>query len=109
MKWPDLVQESVCTTPITVHFEDGINEDGSPRIVAVFVGMCNYSEKAKTVFDGERKAVRRSAVAMFSGDIYPEKDIEGCVEVGNTTRRIIASSRGRNPDGTVNFTQLELI
>ena len=109
MKWPNLVPDKVCTTPITVNFEDGVNEDGSPHVVAVFSGVCNYSEKAKTVFDGERKAVRLSAVALFNGDIYPGKDVEGCVEVGNITRRIFSFSRGRNPDGTVNFTQLELV
>jgi hypothetical protein len=109
MKWVELVPDRICTTPIKVLFENGLNEDGSPHQETVFSGNCNYSEKAKTVFDGERKAVRLSAVALFNGDISPGKDIEGCVEVGNTTRRIFSFSRGRNPDGTVNFTQLELI
>ena len=31
MKWPELVPDAVCHTPITIRLEaGGINEDGSP-------------------------------------------------------------------------------
>jgi hypothetical protein len=50
-------------------------------------------------------------VALFNGDIAPDADtIEGDVEVlSGIHRRIYASQKNRNPDGTVNYTRLELI
>lgn len=111
MKWPQLVPASVCTTPIRVVVTDGINEDGTPKQVTVYDGMCNYSEKSKNVLDAERRLITLEATALIPGDIAPGKDISGdaVISSGEVTRRIYRSSRGRNPDSTVNFTQLELM
>ena len=111
MKWPELVPAGVCTTPIKVVVTDGINENGTPKQAAVFEGMCNYSEKSKNVLGEERRLITLKATALFPGDIAPGKDIAGkaIINNGTATRRIYRSSRGRNPDGTVNFTQLELM
>ena len=86
MKYPQLVPDRVCTTPITVYRESGLNRDGSPIITL-------------------------NAVALFNGDIAPDSDtIEGDVDVlSGIHRRIYASQKCRNPDGTVNYTRLELI
>ena len=49
---------------------------------------------------------------MLDGDIAPGmENIAGYVEIngGKITRTIYRASRARNPDGTVNFTQLELM
>ena len=48
MKWPELVPDSVCTIPVKIQFEDGINEDGSPKKAVLFEGNCNYSENSQT-------------------------------------------------------------
>lgn len=111
MKWPELVPDSVCTIPVKIQLEDGVNEDGSPKKIVLFEGNCNYSEKSKQVLDEERRLVQLQATALFNGDIAPGMDISGEVAVngGKVTRRIYSSSRARNPDGTVNFTQLELM
>lgn len=111
MKWPQLVPTSVCTTPIKFVVTDGINEDGTPKQVTVFEGKCNYSEKSKSILDAERRLITLKATALVPGDIAPGKDIVGnaVINGGEVTRRIYESSRGRNPDGTVNFTQLELM
>lgn len=45
MKYPQLVPDRVCTTPITVYRESGLNRDGSPKRTTIFEGKCNYSEK----------------------------------------------------------------
>ena len=111
MKWPELVPDSVCTIPVKIQFEDGINEDGSPKKAVLFEGNCNYSENSKQVLDQERRLVQLQATALFNGDIAPGLDISGEVVIngGTVIRRIYSSSRARNPDGTVNFTKLELM
>ena len=41
MKWVELVPDRICTTPIKVFLENGLNEDGSPHQETVFYGNCN--------------------------------------------------------------------
>ena len=42
MKWPELVPDSVCTIPVKIQFEDGINEDGSPKKAVLFEGYRSW-------------------------------------------------------------------
>ena len=113
MKWPELVPDAVCKTSITVRLCNGINSDGGPKYTTVYQGKCNYSEKSRQVLDAQRQLVRLEARALFNGDIAPGMDMSGKVIVSGAgteiTREIYSASRGRNPDGTVNFTQLELV
>jgi hypothetical protein len=49
-------------------------------------------------------------VALFDGDIAPELDVlTGAVEICGGCRIIYRGSKCRNPDGTVNYTKLELM
>lgn len=111
MKWPSLVPDSICHTPIKIQYEDGINEDGSPKKTVIFDGKCNYSEKSKQIMNAERQLIQLNATALFNGDIAPGKDIAGeaIINNGQVTRRIHTAARPRNPDGSVNYTQVELI
>ena len=111
MKYPQLVPDRVCTTPITVYRESGLNRDGSPKRTTIFKGKCNYSEKTVQRITAEKQIITLNAVALFNGDIAPDVDnIEGDVDVlSGIHRRIYASQKCRNPDGTVNYTRLELI
>lgn len=112
MKWPQLVPGSVCRTPVEVRITNGIDEDGTPKVVAVWSGKCNYSEKQKQIFDAERRLIVLEATALFPGDIFPGREkLEGevLIDSGSIIRTIYRGSRARNLDGTVNFTQLELM
>ncbi|HEX2986147.1 MAG TPA: hypothetical protein VHO71_04955 [Caproiciproducens sp.] len=112
MKWPELVPDSACNTPITVSITDGVGEDGIPKVVAIWSGNCNYSEKQRQILDAERRLITLGAAALFNGDIFPGREkLEGSVAVngGALVWQIYRGSRARNPDGTVNFTQLELM
>ena len=108
MKWPELVPDRVCTTPIIVYFTDGFTKDGEPNRNVIFDGNCNWAEQSREVLSADRSLVTLSATALFNGDIYPEKDITGEVEVHGIIRRVHSASRARNLDGTVNYTRLEL-
>lgn len=111
MKYPQLVPDRVCTTPIIVYREGGLNRDGSPKLTVIYEGKCNYSEKVKQRITADKQLITLNAEALFNGDIAPDVDnIEGDVNVLSGIRRhIYASQKCRNPDGTVNYTRLELI
>ena len=112
MKYPCLVLKSVCKTPIKVTvFKEGISEDGEPLTDVVLNLMCNYQDKAKIVITADKTIVTLSAQAYFVGDIAPELSTlsNGEVEVYGVKRRIFQGEKARNPDGTVNYTRLDLI
>ena len=89
MKWPELVPPAVCRVPIAVTLTNGNDEDGAPRVAVV---------------------VETMASALFSGDIAPELvHLTGWADVLGARLTIHAADRARNPDGTVNYTRLELM
>ncbi len=137
MIYPKLVPVSLCKTDVHVTiYGEGISEDGEP--IKVFEGdlKCNYQDGAKTVLTKEQKLVEISGSALFCGDIaeelavisdgevyiktlyvpkpsnsfYPENTFfPGERQTYGEKRRILKGTKARNPDGTVNFTKLELI
>ena len=112
MKYPCLVLRSVCKTPVTVRiFSEGISEDGEP--IAAFESelLCNYQDKAHTIITADKTIVTLSGQAYFIGDIAPTLSVisGGEVAVNGETRRIFKGEKARNPDGSVNFTRLDLI
>lgn len=113
LKWPQLVPSQACCTPITVQLQTGLNLDGTPKQETIFEGKCNYSEKSRQVMNAERQLIQLNACALIPGDIAPGRDIAGEVVIrgagAETVRVIYSASRARNPDGTVNYTQLELV
>lgn len=111
MKFPSLVPDRVCNTPVTVYCEEGLNRDGSPKRTVVFEGKCFYSEKTKQKITAEKQLITLSGEVLFNGDIAPDTDvIAGEVRLlSGVKRRIYASEKAKNPDDTVNYTRLELI
>lgn len=74
MKYPQLVPDRVCTIPITVYREGGLNRDGSPKRTVIFEGKCNYSEKARQRITADKQIITLNAEALFNGDIAPDVD-----------------------------------
>lgn len=109
MKYPRLVPDSVCKTPISIVIEDeGLDEDGAP--IEAFSGdlMCNWQDGAKTILTGEQKYVRITGKAMFNGDICPDVPVisSGYGIIMGIKRMICDGIKARNPDGTVNYTEV---
>lgn len=112
MKYPCLVPKRLCKTDIYVHIEqEGLTEDGGPLLAFEAELKCNYQDTAKTVLTAEGKQVQLSGVAMMPGDIAPELPVlsSGTVSVFGAERTIFQGVKARNPDGTVNYTELRLI
>lgn len=112
MKYPCLILKFVCKTPITVTMNrEGLSEDGEPLEALKITAVCNYQDKAKTVITADKQAVQLTAQAYFIGDIAPDLPTisNGEIEVFGVKRRIFQGEKARNPDGTVNYTRLDIV
>ncbi len=112
MRFPCLVDKHYCKTPADVIiYREGISEDGEPLEAVSYSGVCNYQDSAKTVLTAEKKIVQLSAQAYFIGDIAPDLAVisSGEITINGEKRQIFQGVKARNPDGTVNYTRLDLI
>lgn len=108
--WPRLVPLRACQTPCKIVLTDGTNEDGTPKEVANLSLKCNWQDKPKQVLNAERQLIQLGGVALFNGDIAPQVDVlAGTAEMYGKVWTIHQGSKCRNPDGTVNYTRLELM
>lgn len=112
MKYPCLVPKRLCKTDISLSFDrEGLNEYGEPLSAVTFSGKCNYQDKAKTVLTAEKKVVQITGSALFPGDICPELPVVsgGEAVIFGVKRRVLEGRKARNPDGSVNYTEVWLI
>ena len=109
MRYPKLVPSRLCKTDIVVTiYGEGLTEDGAPIEKRLGKLKCNYQDSAKTVLTKEKKLVEISGRAYFDGDICPELPniSAGHVEIFGVKRDIIQGTKARNPDESVNYTEL---
>lgn len=110
-KWPQLVLPQFCTTDIKVTVEsEELDENGTSKTLVDWSGKCNYQDKAKRIYTDDKMLVEITGTCLIPGDIAPELLIipSGKVCIFGVDRTIVLGTKARNPDGTVNFTQLEL-
>lgn len=112
MKFPNLVRKGFQNTPISVIlYGEGLTEDGAPEVIFEADLLCNWQDGAKTVLTKEQKRVEISGRALFNGDICPDAAVisGGTVTIFGEQRDIVKGVKARNPDGTVNFTELDVM
>lgn len=112
MTYPKLVREKECKTDIhVVLYGEGLTEYGEPVIALEKDLKCNYQDKAKKVLNAEKVLIQLTAKAYFVGDIAPDLAVisGGKVTIFGETRTIFQGTKARNPDGTVNYTELEIM
>lgn len=110
MKYPKLVPDWVCTTPITIKIEgEGIDEDGAPAGTTEISALCNWQDGGRAVYTDDAKIVQISGRAYFNGDIVPTLSniTGGTAIVFGELREIHQGYKRRNPDGTVNHTEIQ--
>lgn len=110
MKYPKLVPDWVCTIPITITIEgEGIDEDGAPASATVISALCNWQDGGKAVYTSDAKIIQISGRAYFNGDIAPALSniTGGEAVVFGEKREIHQGYKRRNPDGTVNHTEIQ--
>lgn len=110
MKYPKLVPKWVCSTLIKLELEtEGITEDGAPTSVIKVEAMGNFQDGGQVVYTTDQKQINISGKAYFDGDIVPElSNISGgYAYIFNEKREILKGYKRRNPDGTVNHTEIQ--
>lgn len=111
MVFPSLVRAEFCRTPVTLDFDrPGLTQYGAPHEPVHYEGNCNYQDKARTVITDQKKRITINGTALFPGDICPELPViaGGKAVVFGTNRQIVQGRKNRNPDGTVNYTEVWL-
>lgn len=136
MRYPKLVPQKYCTTPVRVVFLGGIDIEGKETVVGTYCGKCNLVQTTKQKITADKRSVTIDAVALFDGDIAPylpqpkgllfvtevhsldcestenlETESKQCVTFSAEGKayRIFSYTKACDPDGTVNYTRLELV
>ena len=112
MKYPSLVRKQDCKTDIhVVLYSDEISEEGAPIIVLENDFKCNYQNKAKRVLTDEKVSVQVTGTCLFHEDIAPNiTDLHsGKVIIFGKERDIAQGIKARNPDGSVNYVELDIV
>ena len=112
MKYPCLVPARLCKTEISLEMaREGLTVYGEPLEPVSYSGRCNYQDKSRTVLTAEKKLVEITGTALFPGDICPELPVisGGSAMIFGVKRRILQGTKARNPDGSVNYTEVLLI
>lgn len=112
MIYPCLVPKHLCKTPIDVSLNrEGLTKYGGQLAPVLWSGKCNYQDKSRQVLTAEKKLIQLTGCALIPGDIAPQLPAisGGTITVFGEKRRIYAGTKNRNPDGTVNFTRLDVI
>lgn len=110
MKFPKLVLNWTCSTPITLEVEgEGITEDGAPAGMAKVTAYGNWQDGGETIYTADEKEIRISGKAYFDGDILPNVSniIGGYGYIFGERREIYKGFKRRNPDGTVNHIEVQ--
>lgn len=111
MKYPCLVPKRLCKTDINLSFDrEGLNDYGEPLEPVKYSGKCNYQDKARTILTAEKKLIQITGTALLPEDICPELPVisGGEAVIFGVKRRIEQGTKARNPDGSVNYTEVLL-
>lgn len=112
MRYPSLVPSAVCKTPIRlVIMAEGLDEDGAPITAFDQTLKCNWQDSGKVNLTTQQEYVRISGVALFNGDICPDipNIVKGYGVIFGEKRPIAEGRKSRNPDGTVNYTEVRFM
>lgn len=112
MAFPCLVNRRFCKTPITVRIDGTeMSEDGELLPVLEIVTTCNLQMGARVSLTKDKEQIELSGVALLIGDICPALPViaSGTATINGREYDINKGTKNYNPDGTVNYTTLELI
>lgn len=111
MRYPKLVRRFALSTPISVSVViEGIDEDGAPVEGLHIDGLCNYQDNARRVVTNDKVETDLTGTAYFDGDIAPTLAVisGGVITIFGEERTIVMGNKARNPDGSVNYTRIDI-
>lgn len=98
-------------TPVHVVIEsEETNEFNEPVVLLDSDFMCNYQDSASVKYSKDKQTPNITGTIYINGDILPGAAVisRGYVMLFGAKRYIIKGSKGRNLDGTVNYTKIEV-
>lgn len=109
MKWPKLVRNAKTPCHVKVESEE-MNSFGARDTLIDGDFKCNYQSGAYTKVTADKQIITLSGKVLIDGDIAPNvpEIASGQCTVLGVSRDIYKGIKARNPDGTVNYTLLEL-
>ncbi len=110
MKYPKLVQPFTCTTAVTVTLTGDNGEQGEPTVAKVIKTLCNQQTSVHNVHQNDRYVQKQKTTLLFDGPLAEtDAQLKGYVQFAVDCKvNIISGFMARNPDGSVNYTKLEL-
>ena len=110
MRYPKLVRNAKTPCHIKVESEE-IGRYGARDVLIDGDFLCNYQSNAYTKITADKQIVTLSGKVLIDGDIAPAvpEIVGGTCNVLGVSRVIYKGTKARNPDGTVNYTMLELV
>lgn len=109
MRWPSLVVPFTQSAAVSVELDSGdVDPDGEPVHRLSWEGAANWQDSAAMAFEHDRAELNVSAVVYIHGDPFPDGSAGGIVEAFGEVREIVRIRKNRNPDATVNNTELWL-
>ena len=112
MKFPCLIDKRYCKTPIGLTIEGAeLTEDGELEAAYTIVTTCNLQMGARVSLTKDKEKIELSGVALFIGDLCPNLPViaSGTATINGQEYSINKGTKNYNPDGTVNYTTLDLI
>ena len=112
MAFPCLVDKKFCKTDIMVTIDGTeLNEDGEIEPYAIIITKCNLQMGARVSMTKDKEKIELSGIALFAGDLCPSVPViaSGTAKINDVEYSINKGTKNYNPDGTVNYTTLELI
>lgn len=110
MSYPRVVR--IAKTPVHITlFGAEINEFSEHEPVADGDFLCNMQAGGSIEYGEQKQRVQLTGTLLIDGDICPEcgAPVNGKAVISETEYKVIRAQKWRNPDGTVNYTQLEIV
>lgn len=112
MVYPCLIPKWALNKLVEVSIaSDGVNEDGELIPSLNITQKCNIQFKSEEKLDNKKQSVSLTGKAFFEGDICPDIRVikGGKLICDGIEYKIHAGSKALNFDGSVNYTELELV
>ena len=112
MAYPCLIPDwALNATAKVLIASEGVSEDGEMLTQLEVEKKCNIQLKSEQKLDSKKQSVSLTGKAYFQGDICPDiRTIKGGTLTCNDVEYSIhAGNKALNFDGSVNYTELELV
>jgi hypothetical protein len=109
MAFPKLVRNPKTSVHVTITAAEP-NEFNETETLLDKDFLCNYQEAAAVKYTADKRALEVTGVVYIDGDILPSVAVvsSGHVRIFGETRDIVAGTKARNLDGSVNYTRLDV-